>query len=212
MSIVLLNRENLVLGLCLVVCLSLIGYIVASYIAYINYDDKDGQLVAIPPIVQTVEAKEENTIYVDISGAVFSPGVYKLKTESRVYDGVYAAGGVTTETDLAWVQKELNLAKRVEDGDKVYIPFKGEMEVVEAEKTALAPPNVPQSKLVDFLNLANVGDLTEISGIGESVAQKILAFREENGGFNSENEILLVSGVGEKTLEKIEDYVSNLAQ
>ena len=145
-----------------------------------------------------VYKKEDIEVYsevmIDVSGAVVRPGVYKLKKESRINDVLLMAGGLAVEADKEWVDKNLNKAKVLQDGEKIYIPRKLE------SSSSL-------SSLVN-LNTAGVSELDRLSGIGPAIAQRIIDYRERNGGFKSLEEIKLVSGIGDKMFEKIKDEVS----
>lgn len=161
-------------------------------------------------------------IKVDVAGAVKDPGVYELPEDGRVEDALNAAEGFSEQVDKDWVAKNLNLAAKLSDGDKLYIPKVGETSSATNKPAAAAsvPPAVgvvsgaetpPVSGGCDKVNInkASAGTLADcLSGIGESKAQSIIKYREDHGGFKSIGEIQEVSGIGPKTFEKIKDQLT----
>lgn len=133
-------------------------------------------------------------MYVHVLGAVERPGLYVLHADSRVVDALAAAGGSTDAADLAGV----NLARPVEDGEQILVPVVG----------AVADPSAapPGDGTVD-LNAADQAALEELPGIGPALAERIVAWREENGRFRTVDDLLAVPGIGEKVLEGLRDGV-----
>jgi len=148
-------------------------------------------------------------IMIDISGAVNQPGVYQFDNKNiRLNQVIEAAGGVSSQAANDWVDKNLNLARKVNDGEKVYIPYQKEIDL----NTNLAGlsgqmAGIEINSLVN-INTATAEELCTLSGIGPSFAQKIIDYRSENNGFVSIEEIMAVSGIGEKTFEKIKNKIS----
>ncbi len=153
------------------------------------------------PAVELVSAEESAvsaerqgmTVYV--AGAVANPGVVLLAQGDRVIDAIEAAGGPLPEADL----EDLNLAQPVQDGQKIEVPALG------------SPGNSPQngggeSEKVN-LNNADRELLERLPGIGPTLAERIIAYREKNGGFRSVDELEKVAGIGKKKLEEIRDLV-----
>ncbi len=162
-------------------------------------------------------------IKVDVAGAVKNPGVYELLEDGRVEDALNAAGGFSEQVDKDWVAKNLNLAAKLSDGDKLYIPKVGETSTSSSATNEPAPASVPPSAGVVSgteilgpsncsrvnINTASAGTLADcLSGIGESKAQSIIKYREDHGGFKSIGEIQEVSGIGPKTFEKIKSQIT----
>lgn len=139
-------------------------------------------------------AISEETIIVQIEGEVVNPDVYEVPMNSRVDAVVELAGGFTEVAD----QSHVNLASKVYDTQKITIYKVGEAPVV------LAVNPIGSWTLQD-LNEADSERLMEIKGIGESMAGKILDYRNANGPFNDINELLSVSGIGEKKLQTIKE-------
>lgn len=143
------------------------------------------------------QAKEATMAFIDVKGEVNHPGVYEAPPNSRVEEIIKLAGGFTKNAN----QSVINLAQKVHDEMVILVPKIGDTVVpdVEGERTAT-------SKKVN-LNYASQEQIEELSGIGPSKAQAIIQYREENGLFQSMEDILNVSGIGEKTLENIKDSI-----
>lgn len=210
----LLNEYRLQLGLFLVVAVVVGGGVLALITGRskpIEIEKVSEPSEATAGSIPTPDA----VIKVDISGAVQNPGVYELLAESRVEDALAAAGGFADEADQAWIAKNLNLATKLSDGDKLYIPKVGETSVTN-EPSSLLPPSVGQVSGSESsncsrvnINTASAGTLDEcLPGIGPSYAQRIIDYREAHGGFKSIEEIQEVSGIGPKTFEKIKDQIT----
>lgn len=153
------------------------------------------------------KASAELEVYVDVDGAVVSPGVYRLKDGARVSQAIDAAGGLTAEADVTG----LNRASKVADGQKIYVPKVGEQQAAAAvggaESSAATTPGAgPSSGLVN-INTASAAELQALSGIGPSMAQSIIDERTQNGAFASVDDLMRVSGIGEKKLAKIKDCI-----
>lgn len=148
--------------------------------------------------------KSEEMVTVDVKGAVKKPGVYQLKSSSRVHDALLKAGGMTDEADL----KSINQAQKLVDEAVVYVAKVGE-NVVDVTTNTNASTATSQAKagLVN-LNTATEADFQTISGIGQKRAQDIIAYREANGKFKSVDDLKNVTGIGAKTLEKLKEYVT----
>ena len=169
-----------------------------------------------------IEEKEtslgEEKIVVEIKGEVKKPNVYELKNGSRIYELIEEAGGPTDEADLS----DINRALYLSDGQCIVIKNINDVESEEANlneslNTEVAnsiPANLPGEKgeknesSVININTASKETLMTLNGIGESKAQAIIDYRDEIGGFKSIDDITKVSGIGEKTLEKIKDKIS----
>ena len=170
-------------------------------------------------------AQAAPVVTVHVDGAVLAPGVYELGGVSpRVNDAVVAAGGLASDADTT----SLNLAASVADGDKVHVPRVGE-DVAPGEggagevsatgtagasgagsgagsgsgsgaagSGASAPVNI---------NSATVEELDALPGVGPSTAQAIVDDRTQNGPFASVEDLMRVSGIGEKKFEKLRGHI-----
>lgn len=156
--------------------------------------------------VATDATKEraETMIYVDIKGAVKVPGIYQLKNQQRIWDALALAGGVSEEADTV----QVNYAQKVKDQMIIYVPKKGEpvpQSLETLQESALAQQN-QEGKI--NLNTATEAELQTISGIGAKKAQEIIRFRDEQGPFKTVEELKNVSGIGEKTVERLKDMLT----
>ncbi len=145
------------------------------------------------------DVQVSSEVVIDISGEVVKPGVYKLTGGAILDDVLIMAGGVTAEADVDWIEKNLNRAEKIYDGQKIFIPKVGE---VLGNSTPLT-----RGAVVVRLNSATIEELDKLDGVGPSIAQRIIDYRTENGGFKSVEEIKLVPGIGDKMFEKIKDEI-----
>lgn len=137
-------------------------------------------------------------IVVHVTGAVRRPGVVRLRDGDRVGDAIESAGGPSRRADLGAV----NLALRLADGQQVVVPVRGAAGVAAGSVGAGAAAGADASGPVS-LNGATVEQLQTLDGIGPGLAAKIVAYREQNGGFRSIDELGEVPGIGEKRLEAL---------
>jgi competence protein ComEA len=154
-------------------------------------------------------------IQVHVKGEVQSPGVYALSPESRVQDAITAAGGFTSQADMT----ALNLAAPLQDGAQVQVSAQAPVETSSPTAVSSSRPQEPPSQpteqpsappaiILININTASQEELETLTGIGPVTAEKIIAFREENGAFTSIEEIQKVSGIGPATFEKIKDFIT----
>lgn len=143
-------------------------------------------------VFQSNTADSSSKVKVDVSGEVNSPGVYSLESNSRVEDAIKAAGGFTSQADGDWVAKQLNLAAKLEDGQKIYVSSRNQG-VLGA---------TTQSKI--SINQGSLEQLDSLPGVGPVTAQKIIAARP----YKSTEELLTKKIVGSATYEKIKDQIS----
>lgn len=169
--------------------------------------DARGSGDASPDDESSAKSSSAAEMYVDVDGAVVRPGVYRLKDGARVSQAIDAAGGLTAEADVTG----LNRASKVADGQKIYVPKVGEQQTVSADGGAdggavLASGANDVAGLVN-INTASAAELQTLSGIGPSMAQSIIDERTKNGAFASVDDLMRVSGIGEKKLAKIKDCI-----
>ena len=172
-----------------------------------GHEDESKNLEEIDQVDQ-IEMKQEeevteneylDTIVIDISGAVATPMVVELPSDARINDAIKAAGGLTEDADISSV----NRAEVLEDGQKIYIPIKGDNDIP-TEKEYMSENFIP--KKVN-LNTASYDELTTLNGVGPATADKILKYREEEGRFKTIEDLMNVDGIGEKTFEKLKDDI-----
>lgn len=152
---------------------------------------------------ETAQSESENRmIVVDISGAVVQPGVYELPADSRIYDAVAAAGGLLSEADL----DALNQAELLQDAAKIRVLTEAEAETV--QDTAVNTDISAQASGKININTADMAQLCTLSGIGESRAKDIIAYREQNGPFQAIEDIMKVNGIKDATFDKIKEEIA----
>lgn len=145
----------------------------------------------------------EGILYVYICGAVTSPGVYQLAEGSRLFEVIDAAGGMQETADVT----SQNLARVVQDGEQIQILTKEEAQELK-KSGVLAAGSVEQKQGLVNINTASVQELTTLTGIGESRALAIIAYREEHGLFQSVDGIKKVTGIKEGLFEKIKSQIT----
>lgn len=164
--------------------------------------DQQGTTANVEKGPEEIITAEE--IVVDVKGAVHAPGVYTMEENSRIFDAIEKAGGLAENAE----QNAVNLAQVIEDQMVIYVPKVGEEGIDLAhlyQKTAGEEDDEATNK-VD-LNLAEKDELMTLNGIGSSKADSILSYREENGSFQTIDEIKNVSGIGEATFANLEDFI-----
>ncbi|WP_197090972.1 helix-hairpin-helix domain-containing protein [Bacillus sp. FJAT-27231] len=166
------------------------------------------QSVSPPLTTAPLELQEPAVLMVDIKGAVASPGIYSLKNGERIHDAIEKAGGFQQEAD----RTAINLAQKLQDEMVVYVPKNGE------EPPAELPAAVPRQGSTQGnssenggssinINQASAEELQQLPGIGKAKAQAIIEYRETTGAFSKPEDLKNVSGIGEKTFEKMASLV-----
>ena len=136
-------------------------------------------------------------IFVHIVGEVASPGIYQLDSGSRIVDVVFAAGGFSKSAD----QASINLAREVTDGEQVVVFQVG----AAPQLPGTSPSNV--SSLIS-LNRATQSELENLPGVGPALAGRMIDWRTANGGFKKKEDLLNISGIGDKLFAGIKDEVT----
>ena len=148
-----------------------------------------------------VKSEEKDTrkkIFADIEGAVVKPGVYQLSSDSRIQDVLIASGGLISTADREWVSQHINLAQKIKDGFKLYIPQAGE--VVSSHNTeSIAGVS---TSLIN-INLASASELDSLSGIGPVTSQKII----EGRPYEAIEDLITRKIVSKSVFEKIKDKI-----
>ncbi|HVM02968.1 MAG TPA: helix-hairpin-helix domain-containing protein [Acidimicrobiales bacterium] len=191
-----------------------VGLLVAAGMAFLGASSPPAQLTlpraeaGSAPIdggpETTVAAAPPVPVTVHVAGQVVSPGVYALASGGRVADAVVAAGGAAAEADV----EQLNLAARVSDGERVYVPRKGE-----SPPAATVPPAAGGGAKAATpagpvnLNTATAEQLDALPGVGPATSRAILAYRSSHGRFRSVTELLEVPGIGPAKLEALRPLV-----
>jgi len=171
-----------------------------------------GGAVVVQPTTAATEVLSTSSgptevIVVHVVGAVREPGVIELPLGSRVVDAIAAARGPTDDAALAGV----NLARELVDGEQLLVPTAEQLAAGTVPSNSGAAPGAAPGSLAGGLVNLNSADATELDslpGIGPAIAARIIAWRDENGPFRSVDELLAVSGIGEKTLDGFRDLVT----
>lgn len=141
-------------------------------------------------------------IYVDIGGAVEIPMLAELPEGSRVEDAIKAAGGLKKDADMSGI----NRAEFLNDGDKVYIPTM----IIDDDGYAVGEAQqlngISGGKV--NINTADSVQLQTLNGVGPATAQKIIDYRTANGRFRAPEDLMNISGIGDKTFEKLKDHIT----
>jgi competence protein ComEA len=140
---------------------------------------------------------DNKTIFVDVQGAVIHPGMYELASDSRLQDVLSKTGGLSANADREYVARSMNLAERLEDGRKIYVPSIGESTTGETGTTGITGSQVN-------INSASQTTLETLKGVGPVTAQKII----DNRPYGSIEELLDKKIVGSKVFENIRDEVT----
>ncbi|MDM4761803.1 helix-hairpin-helix domain-containing protein [Galbitalea sp. SE-J8] len=144
------------------------------------------------------------TVVVHVLGAVQSPGLYTLDDGARVVDAIAAAGGLTAHADPAAV----NLARFLTDGEQLVVLEEGEAPPPGVAGAPGGGPGGTTAGGLVNLNTADQATLETLPRVGPALAQRILAWRDDNGGFTSVDDLRGVSGIGEKTFAQLEPLVT----
>ena len=180
-----------------IACIGLvvIGYgLIASFSSHTSSDITFEQ--GTESLQQTTEASartvSSESLYIDISGAVVKPGVYAVPADARVQDAVLKAGGFAEDADMEEIARAINLAAKVADAEKIYIPFGGETVGAVLGQAAKVS-----------LNKATSGELDQLRGIGPVTVEKIIA----NRPYQTTEGLLTKKVVSTSVFEKIKDKV-----
>lgn len=159
----------------------------------LRFKASEDELVQEDTIEEKSEKKDELLI-VHVSGSVKRAGVYQLEKDKRIIDAIEKAGGMLEEAD----SDALNLAEKIKDGMKIYVPKKGEKPTTST--------NLKSQSYID-LNLAEKEELMTLPGVGEKTADKIIAYREAQP-FEKVEDLLKVSGFGKKKMEALKGLIA----
>lgn len=145
----------------------------------------------------TGNSSYDESVVVYVTGAVLHPGVYEVGGNMRVSDAIEAAGGLKNNAAADY----LNLAAQLSDGEKITVPTKKEAKALDKDDDS------DESHLVN-INTAAKEELMTLPGIGESKADAIIAYRQENGGYRNIEELMQISGIKEGVYSKISEYIT----
>lgn len=197
-----LKNKNLI-----IICVCFIILVLGIF--YASFKDKlvGEEYTFEDDVIETKEEKvvEEVKIIIHVAGEVNNPGIISLKQGSRIIDAIESAGGLTEDADIS----NVNLAYELEDAQKIYIPSIYDLEeiaVIQENSENILSSGVKNNSKVN-INKANEGELQNLTGIGLSIAKRIVQYRNENGNFKNLEDIKNVSGIGDSKYENIKDEI-----
>ncbi len=203
------RKEQLVIIVIAAILLFTAGYRLAS---------RPSPTVELVGSSSSESAPEEGDLLVHVTGAVEKPGLYKLPPGSRVNDAIERAGA-SPEADLSG----LNLAARLKDEHKLIVPSlapqtdPNETMPLAAGSVAVTAPlpagKSPQQTVAKTngkvnINTAEISELDSLPGIGPALAERIIQYRQANGPFQSPQDLMNVSGIGEKKFADLEQLIT----
>ena len=197
---ILLKKQVIFIGVVIAII------IVACYIQPFNSVNEGIELTEYieeeEDVVEEVEIEEVNeeisTYLIDVKGQIQFPGVYEVTSDLRVHDVIILAGGFLDTANT----NTINLAQKIQDEMVIYVPH-----LEEETETSFESWSTAQNKQKVSINQATESELLTLPGIGPSKASAIIKYRDEFGKFNSIDELTNVSGIGNKTLENLRDYI-----
>lgn len=189
--------------------LAAVAAVAAAGVGLVALDDR-----AAPPIV-IEDPRPDAAVVVAVEGAVASPGVFALPGDARAGDALAAAGGAVPAADLA----EVNLARRLRDEDCIVVPTLVPTPAAAPSVTAstanppLAPPapaatTPPAPPAVVDLNSASLQELDVLPGIGPVLAERIVAYRTQNGPFRAVDDLADIQGISDATVDELRSLVT----
>jgi len=205
-----LNKEFLLNNRKIVIKAAVIAAVaIAAVFMFISGTGEEKSLSSVEDSATSSQKTDESSrgevMIIDVSGAVNHPSVVELSSGSRVGDAIDAAGGLAENADIS----QINRAALVSDGEKIYIPSRSGGDETPSdtgnEDTSLS--GTSSSEKVN-INTASSAELQTLNGVGPVTAEKIIEYRESSGRFSRIEDIKKVSGIGDKTYEKLKAYIS----
>ena len=197
-----INKNQIIIAfIVIIICIVIAIYILSlNQQNFNNYEDLE--ITETEEIAEEPEEKEK--IKVHIAGSVVSEGIVELEEGARVADAIDQAGGTTADANM----DQVNLAYKVQDGQKIYIPNINEEEYEITEDMEGIQNIYETNPDIININTATQTELELLPGIGPSTASKIIKYREENGEFKVIDDIKNVSGIGDAKFESIKNQIT----
>jgi len=189
------------------ITLAVLGLILVGFGAFLFKQGSFGETTEIEVLESTSVVEEE--VVVEVAGAVEKPGVYRLENGSRVEDLLITAGGISANADRNWMEKMINRAGRLKDGQKLYIPYLDEQTDVLSANSEVGGQTTSEARgsglegLVN-INTATLKELDTLPGIGPVYGQNIIEHRP----YSSTEELLSRDVLKKSTYEKMKDNVT----
>lgn len=191
------------------ICIAFVILVIAIFA--VNMVTADQSVTIKEPPVNALQVADEGEeddgpvpaiadhVFVEVKGAVKKPGVYEVPVDARVTN-VLSMAVVLDSADLLTV----NQSEKVRDEMVIYVPEAGEV----VEGAPVTSVETAEEEIQVNINTASIDDLTQLNGIGEKKAQLILDYRDENGLFMTKEDLMNISGIGEKTFDSLEPYIT----
>lgn len=205
-------KQKIIIGI--LIAILVIGIGIYGFVTMQNEENSiDINAMLEKENIEQNNSEQEEKIVVHITGEVNKAGVVILPKGARIADAIEAAGRTTKEADL----EQINLAYVLEDGQKIYIPNQKDKEA-NSEKvyiTSESGNNVivkdtitskGENKKVN-INQATQSELETLPGIGPSIASRIIEYRQQNGKFNTIEDLKNVKGIGDAKFENVKKYI-----
>ena len=200
-----INKNYIVIAvIAVIICIIILIYIFSlNQTDYNNYEDLE---ITSTEEENIEETEEKEKIKVHIAGSVVSEGIIELEEGARVADAIDKVGGTTPDANM----NQVNLAYKLEDGQKIYIPNQNEEEykITEGMEGIQTNEDINKNNELININTATQTELELLPGIGPSTATKIIDYREENGEFETIDDIKNVPGIGEAKYETIKNSIT----
>lgn len=188
----------------LIICGLIVIIIVCIVIYFYQNEEEDYSYLQISNDIEVNIIEEPKAqIVVHITGQVVNNGIVKVEEGARIIDAIEAAGGATAEADLS----KINLAYLLEDGMKIYVPSINDEADFGSVTSSSGVSESSKEVLKVNINTATSEELQKLPGIGESIANRIITYRKENGKFNKIEDLKNVSGIGEAKFNNIKSYI-----
>ena len=178
-----LQKRGLAIIACLVILISALFVLRGS-----------SQEVIAAPAPLEMESISQQTLMVDVAGAVMNPGVYSLPLNARVFEAIKAAGGLKKGADTS----DINQARILRDGEQIYVY------PTTTSSGGVARPAVRKNGPV-MINRATVKDFESLDGIGPVLANRIVSYRKINGPFAAVEDLLKVPGIGQSKFAQFKE-------
>lgn len=218
MKEIILNLTKKQKTILIIISISILSILFIYIFKNLNESENSDEIILNNDTNETIESEEKigilNTkakVVVHVIGEVNNPGVVTLDEGSRIIDAINSAGGKTEEADLS----KINLAYIIEDGTQIYIPRINEnmnnVELISSDagqEVIMSNLEAEEVKTKVNINTANKEKLETLPGIGETTAQKIIEYREQNGKFKTIEDIQNVPGIGEAKYNSLKDKIT----
>lgn len=204
-----MNKKTKTYILIIIILAVIVYQILTKKEDYIESNTNSNILISYQENNELNEEDKTDKIVIYITGAVKNEGIYEMEENSRIADCIEKSGGLTEDANI----NNINLAYIIQDGMKIHIPKNGEdtNSLIDNTNTYVTKENddkeTSKSNKIN-INTATQTELESLPGIGPSTATKIIDYRKKIGKFNSIEDLMEVSGIGENKYSKIKDLIT----